>query len=144
MLQTNWRKLHVRAKINIFNEYFRAKNRAFNKIIKLSQAEILWLSRHTKNSMLGFETRQTMEISGDKPESSVCLYMKRWGRKSKERFITNWKIGKWILWASKTSVNFLVFSQLRKSYYIVVVLRDFPKITNGPYMKMSKTSIKGQ
>lgn len=144
MLQTNWRKLHVRASINIFNEYFRAKNRAFNKITKLSQAEILWLSRHTKNSMLGSETRQTMEIWGHKPESSVRLYMKRWGRKSKERFITNWKIGKWILWASKHQLNFLVFSQLRKSYYIVVVLVDFPKITNGPYMKMSKTSIKGQ
>lgn len=134
MLQTNWRKLHVRASINIFSEYFRAKNRAYNKITKLSQAEILWLSRHTKNSMLGSETRQTMEIWGHKPESSVRLYMKRWGRKSKERFITNRKIGKWILWASKHQLILL-----RKSYYIVVVLGDFPKITNGPYMKMSKT-----
>lgn len=50
-----------------------------------------------------------MEISGDKLESFVCLYMKCWGRKSKERFIINWKIGKWILWVLKILVNFFVF-----------------------------------
>lgn len=61
------------------------------------------------------------------------------GKKKQGEIYNKSKNRKVNLMSIKRSVNFLVFSQLRKSYYIVVVLRDFPKITNGPYMKMSKT-----
>lgn len=134
MLQTNWRKLHVRASITFL---VNISERETVHIIKLpNSVKLKIFGCHDTQKILCWGPKQdkTMEIWGHKPESSVRLYMKRWGRKSKERFITNRKIGKWILWASKHQLIFLYFHN-----YIVVVLRDFPKITNGPYMKMSKT-----
>lgn len=141
MLQTNWRKLHVRASITFLvnTGYFRARNRAYNKITKLSQAENLWLSRHTKNSMLGSETRQNHGNMRTQAREFCSFVHETLGKKKQGEIYNKSKNRKVNLMSIKTSVNFLVFSQLRKYYYIVVVLRDFPKITNGPYMKMSKT-----
>lgn len=108
MLQTNWRKLHVRATINIFSEYFRAKNR----ITKLSQAEILWLSRHTKNSMLGSETRQNHGNMRTQAREFCSFVHETLGKKKQGEIYNKSKNRKVNLMSIKTSVNFLVFSQL--------------------------------
>lgn len=81
----------IRTSINIFNEYFRAKNCELNEITKLNQAETPWLLRHSRFSTLMFGTRQTMEISGHKSESSVRSYIKRLGKKKQREIFNNWK-----------------------------------------------------
>lgn len=134
MLQTNWRKLHVRASITFL---VNISERETVHIIKLpNSVKLKFFGCHDTQKILCWGPKQ------DKPwkyedTSQRVLFVCTWNageekaNKSKNRKVN--------LMSIKTSVNFLVFSQLRKSYYIVVVLRDFPKITNGPYMKMSKT-----
>lgn len=64
------------------------------------------------------------------------------GKKKQGEIYNKSKNRKVNLMSIKTSVNFLVFSQLRKSYYIVVVLRDFPKIQMALTWKWAKLKSK--